>query len=136
MYALVTLLLVVLIGAGGGYWAIKKIRTKQNQEVRCEAKLTLKEEGANPADLKEAFLSDMAIDHAIKEYDLVTRWELADGDAAKGRIRQKFTVKIDGLEVILGYQDKDKHLAQEVLTSLMNSFSEQRNINLNGAGSN
>lgn len=126
MYALIALLLVVLIGAGGGYWAVKKIRTKQNQEFRYEGKITLLKEGVDPAAFKSAVLTDTAMDHALQELDLVKRWELLDAEAAKARLRQKFSVKVEGVEVTIGYRDKDKNLAKEILENLMKSFAKSQ----------
>jgi len=126
MYALIALLLVILIGAGGGYWAIKKIRAKQNQEFRYEGKLTLLEEGLDPIVFKKAVLSGSTLDDTIKKHDLLTRWGMTDVAAAKERITSKFSVKVEGLEVTLGYRDKDKILAKEILETLMKSFYAKR----------
>ncbi len=126
MYALVVLLLVILIGAGGGYWAVKKIRAKQNQEFLYEGKMTLIKEGIDAAELKNAFLVDSVLDGMIQELDLVTRWELPDAEAAKAQIRQKFKVKINGLEVTFRYKDKDKNLAQQILKRLVEGFNKRQ----------
>lgn len=126
MYALVALLLVVLVGAAGGYWAFNKIKDKRNQEFRYEGKITLLKEGADPLEFKDAVLADVTLENTIKEHDLVARWELADAQAAKAHIRQRFYAKVNGLEVTIGYQDKDKNLAKSILESLMKNFGQRQ----------
>lgn len=125
MYALVALLLVILLGSAGGYWAIKKIRAKRyqaNQEYKYEGKLTLSREGMEAAVFEAAVLSGNTLDEAVEKHDLVNRWGLNDAEAAKLKIKEKFIVKVKGLEVSLSYQDKDKDLAKQILETLMNSF--------------
>ena len=127
MYAFITLLLVTIIGAGAGYWAIKKVRDKRNnKEIRCEIKRTLMKEGVNAEELKEAMLSAGDLDDVIAKHDLLSHWGFESNEDAKARIRKKFTVKINGLELILGYQDKNSTIAQGVLESLMQSFAEKQ----------
>jgi len=127
MYALVALLLVVVIGSAGGYWAIKKIRTKQNQEFRYEGTVTLVQEGADPVVFKQAVLSGSVMDEVIEKHDLLARWEMTDPAAAKARIEDKFAVQIQGLKVTISYQDKDKLLAKDILETLMQMFSAKQN---------
>ena len=123
MLAFVALLLVVVVGMSGTYWAYKKYRAKQRQEFRYEGKMMLKREGVDSETLKNSIISDAVLDRVIKDYDLVQTWELADADAAKARIREKFQVKIVGLEVTISYQDRDEDLTQNLLKSLMQHTS-------------
>ncbi len=123
MLAFVALLLVVVVGMGGTYWAYKKYRAKQRQEFRYEGKMMLKREGADAEAVKSSIISDAVLDRVIKDYDLVNTWGLADVDAAKARIRQKFQVGVSGLEVSISYQDRDKELAQNLLKALVQSMS-------------
>ncbi len=121
MLAFVALLLVVVVGMSGAYWAYKKYRAKQRQEFRYEGTMMLKREGADAEALRESMSSDAVLERVINDYDLVNRWELADVDAAKARIREKFHVSVTGLEVRISYQDRDKELAQNLLTALVQS---------------
>ena len=123
MLAFVALLLVVVVGMSGAYWAYKKYRAKQRQEFRYEGKMMLKREGADPEALKKSMISDAVLERVINDYDLVNTWELADVDAAKARIREKFHVGVTGLEVRISYQDRDKELAHNLLKALVQSAS-------------
>lgn len=122
MYSLVALMLVILIGGAGAYWAVKKYRQKQRQEYRCEGKLTLSQGGVDAETFKKAVISGNTLDETVEKHSLVAKWNLADAEAAKARIVEKFTVRVEGMEVFIGYQDKDKHLAKAILETLMHSF--------------
>ena len=119
MLAFVALLLVVVVGMSGTYWAYKKYRAKQRQEFRYEGKMMLKREGVDSETLKNSIISDAVLDRVIKDYDLVQTWGLADADAAKARIREKFHLKVVGLEVTISYQDRDKDLVKNLLEALV-----------------
>lgn len=123
MLAFVALLLVVVVGMSGAYWAYKKYRAKQRQEFRYEGKMMLKREGADPEALKKSMVSDAVLERVINDYDLVNTWELAHVDAAKARIREKFHVSVTGLEVRISYQDRDKELAHNLLKALVRPVS-------------
>ncbi|MBT8037509.1 MAG: hypothetical protein KJO21_08185 [Verrucomicrobiae bacterium] len=115
----VALLVVVLVGAGGSYWAYKKYRNKPLQEYRYEGTLTLAKEVNNPEELKKRMMTDEILDDVIQDYDLVNRWGVADTDAVKARLREKFKVSVSGVTVKVSYQDRDKDLAQNLLKSLV-----------------
>ncbi|MBK1831447.1 hypothetical protein JIN77_11965 [Verrucomicrobiaceae bacterium R5-34] len=134
LYASIALMLVVLIGSAGAYWGIKKFRQKQNQEFRFEGKLTVRQDGVEPDKFKEAILTDAVMTKAITEHDLVSRWGLSDEVAAKVKLTEKFSVKVEGREITVGFQDKDKSLAQAVLKSLMASLYEQAHGKQSGGG--
>ncbi|BDS06128.1 hypothetical protein NT6N_11680 [Oceaniferula spumae] len=133
MYAIIALLLVVILGAAGGYWAVKKIRAKQNQEFRYEGKLTVVKEGVDPETFKMAVLTGDTLDETIEKHNLVAQWKLADAEAAKAKIKEKFIVKVSGLEVTLSYQDKDQALAKDILGTLMDSFYKRQKAMRGGA---
>ncbi len=122
MLAFVALLMVVIIGAGGAYWAIKKYRAQKNQEFLYEGKMGQAKEGFSIDVFEQQILSDDLLDQIIEEHQLVTVWGLADSAAAKEQIKQKFTIKLDGSEVKARYQDKDKVLAQKVLESIVKGY--------------
>jgi len=118
------LLLVAVVGAGGAYWGIKKYRAKQRQEFRFEGKMMLEKEGADPEAIKNSIISDTVLDRVIKDYDLVSAWGLTGVDAAKSQIRNKFLVRVEGLEISLTYQDRDKDLAKNLLKALLENAAK------------
>ena len=128
MYAFIGLLMVVLIGIGGGYWAIKKIRDKNNQEFIYKWQSTLVKENVGAEEFKNAVLTESTVDETIKDLKLLERWGMSDPEAAKEQIRNKFLVTIKGQSVMVTYQDKDKALSQEILTSLLLSFERKQSV--------
>lgn len=128
MYAFIGLLMVVLIGIGGGYWAIKKIRDKNNQEFIYKWQSTLVKENVDAEEFKNAVLTDFTVDETIKDLKLLERWGMSDPEAAKEQIRNKFLVTINGQSVMVTYQDKDKALSQEILKSLLLSFERKQSV--------
>jgi len=132
MYAAIGLMLVIIIGAAGAYWGIKKFRQKQNQEYRYEGTLTAAREGVDAKLFKASVLTEEVLSETIAKHDLINKWELPDEDATKAKLKEKFTVKVKGLEVTLGYQDKDKVLAKDILNTLMASFYEQAKAQRSG----
>lgn len=133
MYASIGLMLVIILGAAGAYWGIKKFRQKQNQEFRYEGTLTAARDGVDAKLFKTSVLTDEVMAEAIVKHDLINRWALTDEEAAKARLKEKFSVRVNGLEVTLGYQDKDKELAKEVLNTLMGSFYEKAKAQRGGS---
>lgn len=126
MLAFVALLLIALVGGAGAYWAYKKYRQKQNQEFRLEGKMPFQvKPGALVEDVKKEILSDEVLDQVIEKHQLIEVWALADNEAARQRINEKFKVIIDGTEVKVTYQGKDKELTREILHSIANGFIEK-----------
>lgn len=125
MLTFVALLMVVIIGAGGAYWAVKKYRAQKraaNQEFRYEVKMGQVKEGFDIDAFKKQVLTDELLDQMIEEHHLVDVWGLTDSAAAKERVKKKFTVNLVASEVKVSYQDKNKELAQKILRSIVNGY--------------
>ena len=81
--------------------------------------------GAQPEEVEREILTDELLDQVIEEHQLLKVWDMPDNESAKARIRQKFRVFIDGAEVRVTYQDKDKELTQSILHSIANGFIDR-----------
>lgn len=114
----VTLVLILVLGLGGSYWAYKKIQTKRHQEYRYEGKLKVGP-GFEEDVFKALILADESLESVIDKFDLLQVWGLADTPAAKARIRSKFSLKLEAGELKISYQDKNKELAPKILQELM-----------------
>ena len=116
-------LLMVVLGAGGlfvGYKGYKKFQAKQNQEFRYEGKITIARAGIEADAIKQGMLSEALLNKIVAHHNLVSVWGLDSPEAAKEKIRQKFGVKVVGLEATLTYQDKNKELAKTMLETIVN----------------
>ena len=122
MLAFVALFLVVIVGAGAAYWAVKKYRAKQRQEYRFEGTMGQAKAGLDKAVFKEAMLPDVVLEKVIEEHQLVGVWKLDGVDAAKQRIREKFSVKVDELQVKVSFVDRDQVIAEKVLKSIVTAY--------------
>jgi len=125
MLTFIALLMVLIVGAGGAYWGVKKYRAQKraaNQEFRYEGKMGQAKEGFSIDAFKQQILSDDLLDRVIEEHQLISAWGTADSAAAKERIKQKFTVILEDDEVKARYQDKNKELAQKVLQSIVKGY--------------
>jgi len=125
MLAFVALLMVVIVGAGGAYWAVKKYRAQKraaNQEFRFESKMGQAKEGFSIDAFKQQVLSDDLLDRIIEEHHLIDVWGVGDSAEAKERMKQNFIVGLVGSEVKVSYQDKSKELAQKILRSIVNGY--------------
>lgn len=121
MFALVS---VVLVGLAGSYWAYKKIQKKRNQEYRFEAKMNFWE-GFEVKKFKDFVLSDDILVKVVETNDLVNFWEVADTASAMVRVREKFQVRVDGAQIRVSYQDRDKEMAQKILKDVIGAYQEK-----------
>ncbi|MCP5538103.1 MAG: hypothetical protein H7A51_17960 [Akkermansiaceae bacterium] len=126
-FSLVAFILVVLGGVGMfvAYKGYKKYKAKQNQEFRFEGTMGKAREGFDKEIFKQAVLSEDTLDKVVESHQLVDVWGVADAAAAKERIKQKFTVKLEAMVVKVTYQDKNKDLAQKILQSIVSSYYEK-----------
>ncbi len=121
MYSGLAVFLVLLGGVGlyVGYKGYKKYKAKQNQEIRYQVAVGKVQDGFNKEAFKNALLSDEMLEHVIEKNDLLAAWGMTDVEAAKSRIREKFHVTVEAMEVRVSYQDKDKDLAKRVLQTIL-----------------
>lgn len=127
MFAFVALFLVLIVGAGAAYWAVKKYKEKQRQEFRFEGTMGKAREGFDKEEFKTAVMADELLDQVIEKHQLLAVWGSNDTAAAKARLRTKFTITLEGQTVKVGYQDKNKELAKAVLQSIVQGYYEKVN---------
>ncbi len=125
MLTFVALLMVMIVGAGGAYWVVKKYRAQKraaNQEFRYEGKMGQAKEGFDIGAFKQQVLTDDLLDQVIEEHHLIDVWGVDDSAEAKERVKKKFIVGLDGSQVKVSYQDKSKELAQKILRSIVTGY--------------
>ena len=121
--------LLVILGAGGMYTlykGYKKYRAEQRKEYRFEGKLGTVSEGFDVEGFKKQILADEHLNQVIEAHDLVNLWEVDDAGAAKKRIREKFTVQVDGVTLKVSYRDRDKDTAHVILQSIVKSYATSK----------
>jgi len=122
---LVALVLIALVGLGGAFWGYKKYKQRRalaNREYRYEGAIWKAKEGFDYQSVKGKILNDTLLNDVIASNDLVSKWGLEDVDAAKDRIRERFTIKVVDSKVVIGYRDKDKEIAEKVLKAIFKSL--------------
>ena len=130
MLSIVALMLVALVGGAGAFWAYKKYKQekeKENQEYRIEGSLGKAKEGFDAKMFKDLVLDDVTLSATVKKHQLVSAWGVADENAAKAQLQEKFTVYVKDGEVRVTYQDKDKDLVKSILTTILAIHKERRN---------
>ena len=114
---------------GGGIYALytgyKKFRSEKTKEVRYGGTLGEAPEGFDVEGFKKSILEDDLLEQVIDKHDLMNAWGMDDISAAKDRIREKFTIGLDGTEVKVAYQDKNKEIALGVMQSIMKIYYQK-----------
>ena len=120
--------LLLIVGSGGIFVACKGIeryKAKQNQEFRFEGTMGKAAEGFQIDSFRRHMLADDVLEHVIEEHKLIDLWQLKDLEAAKARIREKFSVSLENAEVKVSYQDKSKQTAHEILKLIVQRYYEK-----------
>ena len=120
--------LLLIVGSGGIFVACKGIeryKAKQNQEFRFEGTMGKAAEGFQIDSFRRHMLADDVLEHVIEEHKLIDLWQLKDLEAAKARIRGKFSVSLENAEVKVSYQDKSKQTAHEILKLIVQRYYEK-----------
>jgi hypothetical protein len=120
-------LLMVALGAGGLYAlyrGYKKFRAEQLKEYRYGGVVGEAREGFDSQAAREQILTDEFLDRVIEQHNLVSAWELDDAAEAKDRIREKFTIGLDGRNVRVNYQDKNQEIAHDILQTIVRHYYE------------
>jgi hypothetical protein len=123
---LVALIGLVVCGAGGGYWAYKKIQKKRNQEFRCEMKMSVGEQ-FDLDRFKKALLADDILEPVIESKGLVSLWGVPDIEAAKVHMRKKLQVKMDEGKLRVSFQGKNKEKVPEILKAVLDTYQKKIN---------
>jgi len=97
----------------------------KHKEIRYGGTLGEAPDGFDVEGFKKSLLTDDLLDQVIVKHDLVKAWGMSDVAAAKGRIRQKFTVEHDGTKVKVSYQDKNKEIALGVMQSIVKIYYQK-----------
>ena len=119
---------LLIVGSGGifvAYKVYKKHQAKQNQEFRFEGTMGKAAEGFQLDSFRRHMLADDVLEDVIEENKLIDLWQLKDMEAAKTRIREKFSVSLENAEVKVSYQDKSKQTAHEILKLIVQRYYEK-----------
>ncbi|NWK56735.1 hypothetical protein HW115_14015 [Verrucomicrobiaceae bacterium N1E253] len=128
---LVGLIILAVLGGGGAYYAYRKIQQRKNFEFRYEGKFPVGAQFDVEA-FKTMILADENVEDVVEGNDLVAFWELDGPEAAKQRVKSKFSASVANSEVKVRYQDKDKAMAKKILQGLLQGY--QNRLKASGGG--
>jgi len=74
---------------------------------------------------RQYLLADEVLNPVIEELNLINEWDLNDMESAKRRIREKFNVRLENVQVKVSYQDKSKDLAHNVLNAIIKHYRDR-----------
>lgn len=121
-------ILLVLVGTGSlfiAYKGYRKYQAKQNQEYRFEGTMGNAPQGFELDIFRQYLLADEVLNPVIEELNLINEWDLNDMESAKRRIREKFNVRLENVQVKVSYQDKSKDLAHNVLNAIIKHYRDR-----------